>query len=88
MGKPLITYQTGEEESFLIGTKEQLIKFAEQILESVNNANTDNFFGEKVMTSRTLSRVLDGKGSLQIDELVITDNDEQKSEIFYKIINS
>lgn len=66
-----MTYQTGSNESFLIGTREQLLSLAESILQAAHSAAPDNFFGHSVLTSNILSGTLDSKGDLGIEEKVI-----------------
>ena len=86
--KPLITYQTGENESFLIGTEEQLLSFAQAIVEAVKSAKPDDFFGEKVLVSGMLRDKLDSKAEIRFDEVVVVESNEQKKAVFYKIYNS
>lgn len=83
--RPLITFQTGADKSYLIGTKEQLISFANSIIESVNSATETDFFGEQVSSSSIIYGCLDIKAEVMLDEVVITKSNEQKDEIFYKI---
>jgi hypothetical protein len=87
-GKPLVTCQTGSNESFLIGTREQLLSLAESILQAIHSAAPNNFFGHSVLTSNTLSGKLDSKGDLGIDEVVVVETDEQKDAVFYSVYNS
>ncbi|WP_144391797.1 hypothetical protein [Pleionea sediminis] len=86
--KPLITYQTGENESYLIGTKEQLIEFANSIIDSVKSAKPEEFFGMKVLVSNDIHGSLDSKAEIQLDAVIVTESDEQKDAIFYNIYNS
>lgn len=87
-GRPLVTHQTGENESFLIGTREQLLSLAESIVQAVNSAKPSEFFGHRVLTSNILYGKLDSKGELGIDEVVIVESDEQKDAVFYTVYNS
>ena len=86
--KPLITYQTGPNESYLIGTKDQLLNFANSIIDSVNSAKTDKFLGVDVLVNNIISTELDSKAEIQIDEVIVVENDKLKNELFYKIYNS
>ncbi|MDH5231599.1 MAG: hypothetical protein OEY38_16175 [Gammaproteobacteria bacterium] len=86
--RPLITYQTGENESYLIGTEEQLLSFANSIIEAVSLAKPDNFSGENVLVSNSIQGTLDSKAEIRLDEVVVVENNEQKDRIFYKIYNS
>ena len=83
-----MTYQTGENESYLIGTKEQLLKFAQTIIKSVNEAVPTEFFGEEVLSSQQIHGSLDGKAEIQLDEVVVTTDSQQTDRIFYNIYNS
>ena len=87
-GKPLITYQTGENESFLIGTEKQLLSFAQSIIDAVQSAKPEHFFGEKVLVSGLLRGKLDPKAEIGVDEVVVVGNDQQKDALFYRIYNS
>jgi len=86
--KALITYQTGENESYFIGTKQQLLSFANSIIESVNSAKPDEFWEEKVLTSKLIHGCLDSKAEIQLDEVIVVENNDQKDSVFYKIYNS
>ena len=86
--KPLITYQTAENESFLIGTEEQLLSFAQSIIQAVKSAEPDDFFGEKVLVSGLVRGKLDSKAGFQLDEVVVVKSNEQKDALFYRIYNS
>mgnify|MGYP001050261382 FL=1 len=88
MSNPLITYQTGENETYLIGTEEQLLSFAQAIIDSVNSAKGEEIWGESVKVSKLIHGSLDSKAEIQIDEVVVVANDEQKDRIFYEIYNS
>ncbi|WNO10622.1 hypothetical protein [Teredinibacter sp. KSP-S5-2] len=81
---PLITAQTGWEESFLIGTEVELLKFAENIISSVKSAKEDEFFGEKTKTSNFYNAT--GQYSeVLFDWLVVTKNQEQTIKLSQKI---
>ena len=85
MNKPVITYESHESESFLIGTEEQLLKFAEKIIEATKNAKAKDFFGEKVKASNDIEGSLDSKAEICLDWLVVTKDNDQKDKLFYKI---
>ncbi len=86
--KPLITYQTGPDESYLIGTKEQLLAFANAIISAVNGATPDDFFGQPARVSHFTERILDGKAEIGLNEVVVVDTNKKKDAIFYAMYNS
>lgn len=85
---PIITSQTGLNEAFLIGTREELECFANSILEALNSVKPDVFFGFPTETSDLVSGNLDGISEVKLDWLVVTKTSKEKQEMFYKIYNS
>jgi len=81
----VITAQTGWNEAFLVGTKEELLAFAQNIIDSVNNAKEDEFFGEEVKTSNLLAGKLASHSEVQFDWIAITKDSEQTLEISHKV---
>lgn len=86
--RPLITFHTSEDESFLIGTKVQLLEFANQIIDAVETADDGNFWNEEVRVKHLSEGILDSKGDVCLDEIVITKTNDVKDKIFYKIYNA
>lgn len=74
--KALITYQTGPDESYLIGTKEQLLEFAATIVRAVESATEDNFWGCPVAITHFESAVLDSKAEVGLDDVVVVETNE------------
>ena len=85
---PIITSQTGLDEAFLIGTREELIAFANSIINAVESVNPDVFFGVPADTSSLVSRRLHAISDVKFDWLVVTNTAEEKEDLFYKIYNS
>lgn len=85
---PILTYQTGLEEAFLIGTDAQLRDFAKSIINAIDDAKHDTFFGVDAKVKPLRTRILDGKGCLSIDHIVIVDEDKLKDDIFNNVWNS
>ena len=86
--KPLITYQTGPDESYLIGTKEQLIAFANAIISAVDGARPGQFFGQPARVTHFTEGILDRKAEISLDEVVVVDSNEKKDATFYAVYNS
>lgn len=83
--KTVITAQTGWNEAFIIGTEQDLLAFAQNIIDSVKAAQEDDFFGEPVKSSNLVCGSLSGYSEVQFDWLVITKNEEQTLEIAHKV---
>jgi hypothetical protein len=81
---PLITAQTGWEESFLIGTEEELLEFADNIIKAVKAAKEDVFFGEQTKTSKFYD-VTGQYSEVLFDWLVVTKNRKQTIELSGKV---
>ncbi|RXJ66513.1 hypothetical protein CS022_24545 [Veronia nyctiphanis] len=77
----LITTQTGWNEAYLIGTEKELLNFAQSIIETVQSAKSDIFFGEKVKTSKHIYGKVSFASEVQFDEVVVTESVEQTDEI-------
>jgi hypothetical protein len=84
-GRAVATYETGANESLLIGTEAQLLSFAKSIIESVIESKSENFWGEEVLVSDRVYGALDPRGAIAFDWIAITENDEQKDTIFSTI---
>ncbi len=81
---PLITAQTGWEEAFLIGTQEELLKLAENIVKAVKSSKSDDFLGEEVKTSQFCG-VTGEFSEVLFDWLVVTKDREQTIELAHKV---
>ncbi|WP_226647330.1 hypothetical protein [Microbulbifer variabilis] len=81
---PIITAQTGWEEAFLIGTEQELLEFAENIIQSVNSARKEEFFGEEARVSKFYA-VTGQYSEVQFDWLVVTKDSNQTVELANKI---
>lgn len=79
------TAQTGWDEAFLVGTEKELLEFAESIIESVESAKPDEFFGEQVKTSEGIYGELGSLSEVKFDWLVVTQDNEQTREIARKV---
>ena len=81
---PMITAQTGWDEAFLIGTEDELLKFAQNIVDAVKSAKADKFFGEDTKTKEIYG--LDGSHSeVNFDWLVVTESNEQNIRLAERI---
>ncbi|WP_299583566.1 hypothetical protein [uncultured Microbulbifer sp.] len=83
---PIITSQTGWDESFLIGTEEELLAFAQGIVDSVKAAKEDSFFDEATKTSNHIYGKLGVSSEVQFDWLVVTKDTEQTLKIGQKVL--
>jgi hypothetical protein len=81
----VITAQTGWDEAFLIGTEAELLALAQNIINSVNVAKADEFFGEQVRTSNLIYGELASHSELAFDWLVVTKDSEQTLEISHRV---
>ncbi|HDS1212535.1 TPA: hypothetical protein QD007_003151 [Shewanella algae] len=70
---------------FLIGTEEELLTFAQCIIDSVKKAKEDTFFGEQAKTSNHIYGKLGSSSEVLFDWLVVTKNSEQTVEIGHKV---
>jgi len=86
--KALITYQTDPWESYLIGTKDQLLAFAQTIIEAVESATEDDFCGYPVKATHFSESVLDSRAEIGLDEVVVVKTNENKKGLFYAIYNN
>lgn len=81
---PMITAQTGWEEAFLVGTENELIEFAENILKAVKSAKDEEFFGEVAKVSKFYG-VTGEYSEVLFDWLVVTKDNEQTISLAKKI---
>ena len=81
----VITAQTGWNEAFLVGTEQELLDFAQNIIDSVKAAKSDEFFGEQVKASNNIYGKLASHSEVQFDWLVVTNGSEQTLEIANKV---
>ena len=81
----VVTAQTGWNEAFLVGTEQELLDFAQNIIDSVKAAKADEFFGEQVKTSSNVQGKLASHSEVQFDWLVVTNNSKQTLEISHKV---
>jgi hypothetical protein len=81
---PVCMYETGPDEGFLVGTPEDLRKFAQRILAQVEKTHpVDNYLGIPVrQTGEALTVSL---GDFCIDGLCIVQSEEHKRELINRI---
>ena len=85
---PVATYQTGPEETYLVGTKEQIEELAKTLLDAVQNTSEENFFGVPAEVNVLKKPIMDSKGDFSIDHIVIVKKAEDKDKIFYSVQNT
>ena len=81
---PLITAQTGWEEAFLIGTEEELLEFAENIIKAVKSSKDEEFFGEDAKVSKFYN-VTGSYSEVLFDWLVVTKDREQTIKLAHNV---
>ncbi|WP_414430073.1 hypothetical protein ACMG4M_11815 [Alcanivorax sp. IL3] len=81
---PVITAQTGWEEAFLIGTEQELLEFAESIIQAVSSAKKEEFFGEEAHVSKFYA-VTGQYSEVLFDWLVVTKDSKQTIELTNKV---
>jgi len=85
---PIATYQTGPEETFLVGTKEQIKVLAKTLLDAVEDTSEEEFFGVVAGVNVLKSSILDAKGDFSFDHIVVVKDSEDKDKIFYSVQNT
>lgn len=85
---PVATYQTGPEETFLVGTKEQIEALAKTLLDAVQNTSEEKFFGVQAGVKVLKKPIMDSKGDFSIDHIVVVKNTEDKDIILYSVQNT
>ena len=88
LGLPIATFQTGPEETFLVGTKAQIETFANSLLNAVKNTSEEEFFGVTAQVNCLKKTILDSKGDFSFDHVVVVKSNEEKDEIFYRVQNT
>ena len=81
---PLITAQTGWEEAFLIGTENELLQFAEDIIKAVKSAKEEEFFGEQTKVSK-FDQTTGQYSEVLFDWLVVSKDREQTIKLSRKV---
>lgn len=81
---PVGMYETGLDEAFLVGTVEDLRRFAQRILEQVEKTfPVDDYLG--IPVRQTGEQLTDCLGDFCIDGLCIVQSDEDKRELVNRI---
>ena len=81
---PVITAQTGWDEAFLIGTEQELLEFAQSIIQAVGGAKKEAFFGEEARVSAFYA-VTGQYSEVLFDWLVVTKDSKQTIELAHKV---
>ena len=81
---PIITAQTGWDEALLIGTEQELLEFAESIIQAVGCAKKEEFFGEEAHVSAFYA-VTGQYSEVLFDWLVVTKDSKQTIELAHKV---
>ncbi|KZN39325.1 hypothetical protein N480_00420 [Pseudoalteromonas luteoviolacea S2607] len=68
-----------------MGSEKELLNFAQSIIDSVKNAKSDTFLGEKVRTSKHIYGKVSFASEVKFDEVIVTESVEQTDEIGCKV---
>ena len=83
MDRPTIVYQTGPDESVLIGTESAILSFAASLLKSVADARSEEFLGVEVRSSDKINEALNNLGSCALDWVIVTKSDADTQELIH-----
>lgn len=82
--RPFILYETGPDESFLLGTREELVAFAQKILQSLDEPMMENSYQEIPFQMANVA-LNDSLGDATIDNLFVVASIEDKHKLVNKI---
>ena len=86
MEKPAICYETGLDESFLVGTKKELLNFAQSIIDTLNGPKEQlDYFGIKTETPKTTSSLTEPMLEIVFDGLLVVTSKEDRRSLVNKI---
>ena len=86
MEKPAICYETGLDESFLVGTKEELFNFAQSIIEILNGPKKLlDYYGVKTESPKTTLALTESMSEIVIDGLLVVASKEDRRSLVNKI---
>ncbi|MEM7335452.1 MAG: hypothetical protein AAF490_25460 [Chloroflexota bacterium] len=79
MSKTAVIYETGPDESWLIGTKEELHTFASQIVELVNqNTESRDMFGVNCQLPTSTEKLTEPMTEISFNGLIIVDSEKER----------
>lgn len=79
--RPAIHYQTGPDESVLIGSRDSVLRFALALIESVETLEESDMDGVRVEESSAIQGSLDPLGEFGLDWVIIPPDDESREAI-------
>jgi len=86
MEKPAICYENGLDESFLVGTKEELLNFAQSIIDILNGPkNPLDYYGVKTESPKTTIALTESMSEIVIDGLLVVASKEDRRSLVNKI---
>lgn len=88
VGRPIVTYQTGPDESVLIGTEQQILKLAQALIDSVINAKParpEIYGGHMLFESDVVYGKLDPCGTTALDWVLVTASPEETKKVIQAV---
>lgn len=83
--RPVMTYETGPDESYLIGTEAELLSMAGLIERSVEEARPGHFLSMEGRSFRFESSLLDSKSDIGITRTFVVESAFEKEELLQRV---
>ncbi|NQV27004.1 MAG: hypothetical protein HQ518_21855 [Rhodopirellula sp.] len=84
--KPAICYETGLDESFLVGTKEELLDFANSIIHLLNiPAQECDYHGVNTEQPKVVYSLTEPMSDIVIDGIVIVESKDDRRDLINKM---
>ncbi len=84
--KPAICYETGLDEAFLLGTRDELSEFAHSILQLLDKANKEiEYCGVNALSASNETSLTYAMSDVVIDGLIIIKSEEDQRTLMNKI---
>jgi len=85
--KPSICYETGLDEAFLVGTKDELLEFAQAIIELLSGPKEPlDYLGVKTEVPKKDRALTESMSEIVIDGLLVVESTEDRQELVNKIL--
>ena len=84
-GRPIIEYQTGPDESVVVGSEKEILALEKSLIESVVSSEDEEFGGVQLKSSNNVAGVLDPIGGVALDWVLITKTEDDKKEVTKRI---
>jgi hypothetical protein len=84
--KPSICYETGLDEAFLVGTKDELLEFAQAIIELLSGPKEPlDYLGVKTEVPIKDRALTESMSEIVIDGMLVVESTEDRQELVNKI---